>query len=212
MKKLTILFTLVILLSCARNGDIKTVLTAYSGTVRINNNTLMAPGVFLQPGDVIETGDKSFCDIMINERNILRIKENSMVILHITASGSFIRLEKGWLAGITKAKFTTEGKYRINTPTVTASVRGTSFCTKVENERSTYFCVCNGTINLAGAGNAAGDDVTSPHHTAKRFILERGGKLKTDSNPGLLYHNDSGIEEMAALINEKIDWTRPDSR
>ncbi len=211
MKKLTIMFALLIFFSCAKNGDIKTVITAYVGSVKINNNSLLAPGVLLKPGDVIETGEKSFCDIMINERNILRVKENSMVILHITSSDSFIRLEKGWLAGITKAKFTTEGKYRINTPTVTASIRGTSFCTKVESEKSTYFCVCNGTIHLAGEGTP-GDDVTSSHHSAKRFILDKDGKIKTDSNAGLLYHNDTGIEEMAALINEKIDWTRPDSK
>ena len=32
-----------------------------------------------------------------------------------------------------------------------------------------------------------------------------------NKNPGLLYHDDSGVEKLAALINEKIDWTRPDS-
>ncbi|HPJ44180.1 MAG TPA: FecR family protein [Spirochaetota bacterium] len=210
MKKITGIFIFVFLISCGKSGEIKTVITAFSGPVKVNSISLTAAGTAIKPGDIIETGDKSFCDIMINEKNILRIKENSRLVLHVTATDSFLKLEKGWLGGITRAKFTEEGKYKINTPTVAAAIRGTSFCVKVEDEKNTYFCVCNGTINLAEAGKESGEDVTASHHAAKRFTRDADGSIKTDSNPGLLYHTDEGVEEMAAMINEKIDWTRPD--
>jgi len=210
MKKLTAIFIFVFLISCGKSGEIKTVITAFSGMVKVNSNSVTSAGTVIKPGDIIETGGKSFCDIMINEKNILRIKENSRLVLHVTATESFLKLEKGWLGGITRGKFTEEGKYRINTPTVAAAVRGTSFCVKVEDEKNTYFCVCNGTINLAGAGKESGEDVTASHHAAMRFTQEADGNIKTDSKPGLLYHTDEGLEEMAAMINEKIDWTRPD--
>lgn len=210
MRKITIMFAFVFFISCGKSGEIKTVLTAFSGQVKLNSNSLTALGTAIKPGDIIETGDKSFCDIMINEKNILRIKENSRLVLHVTETDSFIKLERGWLAGITRAKFTTEGKYRINTPTIAAAVRGTSFCLKVEDEKNTYFCVCNGTINLAESGKDSGEDVTASHHAARRFTREADGSIKTDSNPGLLYHSDKGLEDMAAVINEKIDWSRPD--
>lgn len=210
MNKLTLLFTIIIFLSCGKSGDIKTVLTAYAGSVKINSSAVSGTGVSIKPGDVIETGDKSFCDIMINEKNILRIKENSRVILHVTSKDSFIRIDRGWLAGVTKAKFTTEGRYRINTPTVAAAVRGTSFCAKVEDEKNTYFCVCNGTINLTEGGKTSGEDVSAAHHSAKRYSLSSDGSIRTDSNPGMLYHNDAGLEELAGLVKEKIDWSKPE--
>lgn len=210
MKRITILFAFIFFISCGKSGEIKTVITAFSGFVKVNSNSITSPGTAIKPGDILETGDKSFCDIMINEKNILRIKENSRLVLHVTATDSFLKLEKGWLGGITRAKFTQEGKYRINTPTVAAAVRGTSFCVKVEDDKNTYFCVCNGTINLAEAGKESGKDVTASHHAAKRFTQDADGSIITDSNPGLLYHTDEGLEEMAAVINEKIDWTRPD--
>jgi len=210
MKKTTIIFAFIFLFSCGKSGEIKTVITAFSGSVKVNSDSVTSAGTSIKPGDIIETGDKSFCDIMINEKNILRIKENSRLVLNVTATDSFLKLEKGWLGGITRGKFTEEGKYKINTPTVAAAVRGTSFCVKVEDEKNTYFCVCNGTINLAEAGKESGEDVTASHHAAKRFTRDADGSIKTDSNPGLLYHTDEGLEEMAAMINEKIDWTRPD--
>jgi hypothetical protein len=210
MKKITIIAVFIFLISCGKNAEIKTVLTAFTGPVKINSTSVSDTGITIKPGDIIETGEKSFCDIMINEKNLLRVSENSRVVFHVTAKDCFINIEKGWLAGITRAKFTDEGRYKINTPTVAAAVRGTSFCVKVEDEKNTYFCVCNGTINLAEAGEESGEDVTASHHAAKRFTQEPDGSIKTDSNPGLLYHTDKGVEEMAAVINEKIDWSRPD--
>lgn len=210
MRKITFLIAVVFFISCGKSGEIKTVLTAFSGQVKVNSNPVSNTGIIIKPGDIIETGDRSFCDIMINEKNILRIKDNSRLVLHITATDSFLKLERGWLGGVTRAKFTTEGKYKINTPTVAAAVRGTSFCVKVEDDRNTYFCVCNGTINLAGKDNESGENITAAHHSARRYTMESSGTIKTDTNPGMLYHTDEGLVDLAGVINEKIDWSRPD--
>jgi hypothetical protein len=82
---------------------------------------------------------------------------------------------------------------------------------KVENPDSTYFCVCNGSIELKEADGKTGDTVVSAHHTARRYIKGKDGKISIEKNPGLLYHDDSGIEKMAKKINVAIDWSQPDS-
>lgn len=98
----------------------------------------------------------------------------------------------------------------IKSPTVVASVRGTSFCVKVESPDKTYFCVCNGSIDLNVDGAASVEKVTAAHHAAKRFTKNKEGKIDIDANPGMLYHNDEGLEALSASIGEKIDWTKPD--
>jgi hypothetical protein len=110
------------------------------------------------------------------------------------------------MAGVTRKVFTREGRYIVKTPTVTAAIRGTSFCLKVEDLQSAYFCVCNGTINLKGSHEDHGDNVSAKHHAARRYrVLD--GETQIDE-AGMLYHGDKDLEELAKIINEKIDWSK----
>jgi ferric-dicitrate binding protein FerR (iron transport regulator) len=211
MKKTWIIVTVCILASCgAKRKGIESTIASYVGKVLVNGAMVASPGVAIKYGDLIETGDNSYCDIIMNEKNILRMNENSRMTFKISEKESYIELTRGWLAGVTTKIFSNEGTYLIKTPTTVASVRGTSFCTKVENPDSTYFCVCNGNIELIKPGRSVGDLIEAPHHIARRYKKEKDGTISIDKNPGLLYHNDTSIETLAKKINVTIDWTRAD--
>ena len=208
-----IIFLLLINLSaCGKKQDtgkkeIRGKITLALGKVTVNNKSVNS-GAIIKFGDVIETGIDGVCELSIGDKSLLRISTNSRLVFNVSGEKNILELQKGWLAGITRKAFTKNGIYLIKTPTVAAAIRGTSYCIKIENPKSSYFCVCNGVINLQGAGAARGVDVTSSHHSAKRFKLDKTGKLEIDHKPGLLYHGDKTIEELAGKINEKVDSTK----
>lgn len=211
MKRIVLLLSLLFVLSCGSN-PITVSVDGFIGDIKVNGKGITGVGQVLSPGDLIESGKNSACDVLINKKNIIRIGADSKAVLHLTSKDSFIDIEKGWMAGVTGAKFTSEGKYQVKTPTVVAGIRGTSFCLKVENEKSSYFCVCNGTIELKGGDSNEGESVTSAHHTARRFIKGDDGAVSVDENPGMLYHGDEIIEELAGKIDVKVDWETPHSK
>lgn len=212
MKKIILLLIPVLVISCSGEKNLKIKIISYTGIIKVNTQSVKAINTELKSGDTIETMADSLCDILINDKNILRLKPDTKIILNISGKENRIYLEQGWLAGVTRKSFSKEGKFHVKTPTVTAAIRGTSFCMKVENEKSTYFCVCNGSIELQGENSSRIEKVEAAHHSARRFSKDNKGALIEDNNPGLLYHNDSGIEEMAKIISETIDWEKPDRK
>jgi len=210
MKKLCLLLSMCLTLSCARQAKLDMKILSYTGKVTVNTISVSGVNMVLRSGDAIETALESTCDIIINDKNILRLKPETKLTINLTDKESILYLDKGWMAGVTRKVFTKEGKYLIKTPTVAAAVRGTSFCVKVENEKSTYFCTCNGSIELTGENSSKSEIVEAAHHSARRFAIDKTGALIEDNNPGMLYHGDSGIEEIAKVIGETIDWSKPD--
>jgi ferric-dicitrate binding protein FerR (iron transport regulator) len=212
MKYLMSLFIaqlLIINVSCAKKpGEVSAKINLKIGRVLINGKENVKKGDSIKYGDIIETGSDGACEILVEEKTLLRLKKKSRLVFNLSKENNNLKLERGWLAGITRNIFTKQKKYIIRTSTVTAAVRGTSYCVKVENDKNTYFCVCNGTINLTGEGKEKGEEVTAAHHSAMRFSLDKNGELKIDHSPGMLYHGDKLIEEMAAKIGEKVDWKK----
>lgn len=211
MKKIFVIMLLFLLTSCVKQTDITMKVMAYTGDVKINSHSLAEINMLLHQGDKIETLSKSFCDIIINEKNILHLYPNTVLVLDISKKKSIITIESGWIGGVTRKIFTDDGIYIIKTPAVLATVRGTSFCIKVEDANNTYFCTCNGSIELQGKNNVKKEIVTAAHHSARRFTLENNDVMKIDNNPGMLYHNDGSVEKLAEIINEKIDWNVADT-
>lgn len=212
MKKAIISILLVIFIaSCQDSEKNKVYISAFSGTVIVNGGKVKSTGYAIEFGNIIETANDSFCDIIINDKNIIRLKENTRLVFNIYGQSNDLVVEKGWVAAVIRKKFTKEGMFTIITPSSTAAVRGTSFCMKVENEKNTYFCVCNGSVELKGKGDAGSETVSAAEHAARRFTLDKKtGFVTIDRNPGLLYHDNAGLESLAGTINEKVDWTKPD--
>ncbi len=211
MKKIALIFILSLSISCAKQVKVDMKILSYTGKVTINSITVTKINSVINQGDAIETIGESTCDIIINDKNILRLKPDTKLTINISDKENTLLLEKGWLAGVTRRAFTKEGKFLIKTPTVAAAVRGTSFCLKVENEKSTYFCTCNGSIELTGESSSRSETVEAAHHSARRFTIDKIGAIIQDDNPGMLYHTDSGIVEIAKVIGETIDWSKADT-
>jgi len=179
----------------------------YVGSVTINGTPVTAKGQKIKYGDVIKTGKKGICKIKIEDKTMLQLNKNSELVYKISKDNSVLQLNKGWFAGITRKAFTLSKKYIIETPTVTAAIRGTSYCIKIENVKSSYFCVCNGTINLSGKGSTDGEDVKASHHKAKRFKKDEKGTIIVEKAK-MLYHGDAVIENLAKEIGETVDWKK----
>jgi hypothetical protein len=206
----TALLIVIIFVSCSKKIDFAPKIGLFSGDVKVNGKIVMT-GTPIIYGDKIETGDKSFCEIKLNSKSVLRLGLNSELIFRISEKENTLELQKGWLSGITRKIFTRQGMYLVKANAMVASVRGTSFCVKTEGADKTYFCVCNGKIELAGSDESQREMVYAPHHAARRFIRKKDGSVNIDKNPGLLYHTDENVEELARSINEKIDWTIADT-
>lgn len=174
------------------------------GDVKVNSQKA-TNGTVINYKDVITTGRGSVARIRVANKTVIQLKQNSKLQYLLQDKEGELKLSQGWMSGVTRKIFTKEGKYRITTPTATAAIRGTSYCLKIENPESTYFCVCNGTINLKGLDHDHGDDVSAAHHAGKRFKLSNG--LINVEDAGMLYHKDNDLEELAKIINEKIDWS-----
>jgi hypothetical protein len=214
MKQIFIIFIIAVAISggCTKkeNMQVNAKISALSGDVTVNGVKISAIGKEIVFGDRIVTGEKSFCVIIVNGKNIFKLGEKTSMVYQISDSSNVLLIETGWFSGISRKIFTVNKEYLVKSPTAVASVRGTSFCAKVENPENTYFCVCNGSIELKDNQGKSGENVTAAHHAARRFTKGADGKISVNSNPGLLYHADAGVEELSNTIGEKIDWSKPD--
>lgn len=182
-----------------------------SGDVRVDGKVAEA-GMVVESGSTLKTGENSISEIVFDEKNILKIFENSETILDFTAKTKGIYLKTGAIASVVKRliRFADLKKYRyaVRTPTAVAGVRGTSFYVRVENSDSTYICCCNGVICLEDSTGEDLRQIEASHHNAVR--LKRIEDRVLMSPEGLLYHTDQGIERLAEKINVRIDWKKID--
>ena len=157
-------------------------------------------------GDLIETETDSLCEIVFNIRNIIRLESDSVFRIGNTMKMDF-SIEKGSIAVVADKLERIAGNSErlvIKTPTAVMGVRGTVFYIKVESEKSSYVCVCNGTVNTYKGDGKSRRKVTSRHHTASRFVKE-GKSIKRKAGT-LLYHDDEKMEKLAEKIDVEIDW------
>lgn len=213
MKKFVLLLALITVVSCAKKeektADLNSSVLLYAGSVKINGKPLASSGEKVKFGDLIETGAKSFCEIIVGDKNILKLGEETTLLFKLSEKDNMLELRKGWMTGVTKKIFSKEREYLVKSPTSVAAIRGTSFCTKVENPDSTYFCVCNGKIELKKADGTSAEVLENAHHGSRRF-KNVNGVIVIDKNAGLLYHDDKGVEALAKKINVDVDWKKAD--
>lgn len=175
-----------------------------TGTVLVNGIEARLDQVIGQ-GDIIETRTQSFCRIIVDDKNIIGMQDDCVLEYKISREDAVLDLKKGFLGIIVKNRKNI-GNFRVNTPTTTASVRGTSFVIGTETPDKVYTCICNGVIHYHPAGHAKSERYAAAHHKAAYFT-RRGGAVT--SEPGeMKYHTDSDVEKLASDINVRIDWTK----
>lgn len=148
-----IISALIFGLSCSKELPKKSVVVSFMGTVEVIRGADAARqvslGEELKEGDRIKTGSASFMVFMIGETATARIQSDSDVTLVNISDPANISLglsQGGILNKVTR--LSKGGSYKINTPTVVASVRGTVFSTYFDKGTNTV-AVKNGNVDVS---------------------------------------------------------------
>ncbi len=119
----------------ARLTDVSGEVTVYSAGSKDAEGDPAEKDMPLEPGDRVVTGEDSTAEISLEGDSVISLRANSNFTLSATRrSDSIFRLEAGSLLAWLKSSLLSEGggrKWRINTPTAVAAVRGTQFAVEV---------------------------------------------------------------------------------
>jgi len=125
-----------------------------SGDVKVitsSGKKKAAAGDMIAVSDTIVTGKKSLADLTYGTCGIIRISENSRVSISVIAGGnsaeSMIEMDRGKIF-LTLGKLQNTG-FKVKTPTVVASVRGTSFVVSADQVKGARLSVMKGTVTVA---------------------------------------------------------------
>ncbi|PJZ68338.1 iron dicitrate transport regulator FecR [Leptospira perolatii] len=107
-------------------------------------------GDLLNEGDQIVTGDKTSVDIGLTDSSVIRLKENTRLVLkglrETEASQVKLSLLSGKLMNLVE-KENKNANFVVDTPTVVAAVRGTAFEVSASDQESTVF-VSEGSVEV----------------------------------------------------------------
>lgn len=172
------------------------------GDAMLNGQPLRS-GATIQTGDSIETGPGSSL-VFVMGNSAFQVRENSRIAVERGATLSAVSLLR-MLTGAVVSVWGRGSTRQIQTPTLTAGIRGTGVYTEVfpqQNHRS-YFCNCYGTVELSSGR----DRVTSQAQYHQSFWAEaepKNGRLLTPARA--INHTDEEVEALAALMGQQTAW------
>ncbi len=103
----------------------------------------------LANGDKLETGAASFGSIMFLDRSMIKVRENTKFTVKSKRTVKReLETEINVAVGEMNVKTTTGSKFKIQTPTSVASVKGTEFNLMVEKDGTTHLTVLEGTVEF----------------------------------------------------------------
>ncbi len=172
----------------------------YISGVLLVNGIRAEPGMVLNAGDHLETGDWSEAEIEIQDYAVFRMKANSVVEIDDIFQDAAVTVRNGWFLAVVRKK----KEFSVLTPMVLAGVRGTVFFINVLDAERLYLCDCNGTVDLKNAMDGRIlKTVTSEYHTAFNLSKMQNGVAITSA--GQKYHHDSDILKMARRFPEETE-------
>lgn len=126
----------------------------------------------LQVKDILIAEKDSVVDIILKEKGILRINENTRIEIRALSSENIeIFQNNGSVITYLKKLKETEN-YSVITPTSIAAVRGTSFITKVVNEKRTDIALVEGKIEIK-------------NQKGERIILDQAAEISVEKEKEL---------------------------
>jgi hypothetical protein len=159
------------------------------------------------PADaVVTTGGFSMAELEFGRGNVIRLEENTRLELALAENAvSEIAIREGSFAAVLGSlnRLQSANSLNIRSSTAIAGVRGTSFYVRLEEPEVTYFCLCNGELDLGPVGQAPAP-LSAAHHGAYRLISS-GDSIAMRPAP-LLYHDDAYMESLAEKAGVDIDW------
>ena len=179
-----------------------------SGDVRVNGvaATLATP---INPGDVVETFEKSFV-IFVVEKDAFIPRSNSKMTLpsRQPAAPSAITtayvLDRGKALSVLASRRT-----NIATPTAQIGVRGTGVYIESEPDRS-YVCICYGVSDLSTPDDPGlSETIVSEHHTAPRYILADKSASQRIVPAPFKNHDDQELLLIETLVGRSTPYVVP---
>lgn len=106
------------------------------------------PGMLLDEKDLLQTGKEAYCDIIMPGRGIIRISEESeLVLAQLQAGKEQLRLNKGKIGLNISQKLKKDETFKVETDVAVASVRGTQFFVE-KNENGINTVLLEGIVKL----------------------------------------------------------------
>ena len=103
----------------------------------------------LANGDKLETGTASFGSIMFLDRSMIKVRENTKFTVKSKRTVKReLETDINVAVGEMNIKTTTGSKFKIQTPTSVASVKGTELNLRVEKDGTTHLTVLEGTVEF----------------------------------------------------------------
>lgn len=173
-----------------------------AGDAMVNNGPLR-PGDFVQTGDRIETGPGSNL-VFVMGNAAFQVRENSRISVERGATLHAVSVLR-MLTGAVVSVWGRGSTRQIQTPTLTAGIRGTGVYTEVFPQQSyrSYFCNCYGVVDMS-----AGPDKTVSeaqyHQSFWGEVEPKNGRYLTPAKA--INHTDEEVEALARLMGQRTAW------
>ena len=177
-----------------------------SGVVRVNGERINDRAV-IKTGDLVTTGSDGKVVFVIGadafflrERSELRIEKSPMGDFTVSA----LRMLTGAVGAVFGKRQGTQ--VAINTPTVTAGIRGTG-CYMESRGEGTYFCTCYGAIELTGMKDATQKQMNTASRHAPKIVLSepRDGQWIVDAKVDNT-HTDAEMDILEKCVGRRAPW------
>jgi len=172
------------------------------GDATVNNERLRRD-MYIQTGDRVETGPGSNL-VFVMGNSAFHVRQNSRVTVERGATLNAVSVLR-MLTGAVVSVWGRGNTRLIQTPTLTAGIRGTGVYTEIFPQQSyrSYFCNCYGTVEIASGSDRA----LSQADYHQSFWAEpepKNGKLLTPAKA--INHTDEEVEAVAALLGQRTAW------
>jgi len=167
------------------------------------NGARLDPGSTVQTGDQISTGPGSML-IFVLGNSAFHVRQNSTLSVARGSSLNTVSLLR-LLTGAVVSVWGKGSNRRIETPTITAGIRGTGVYTEVfpEQDKRTYFCNCYGVVDMQAGSNYV-KSVSDYHQSFWGEPEPKNGRLLNPANA--INHTDEELEFLAQLTGQKTAW------
>jgi hypothetical protein len=95
-----------------------------------------------------------------------------------------------------------DGNHKVQTPNMTAGIRGTGVFAKVKDSK-TYFCTCYGETELENVHNHYAKKLKATHHN---MVWVTQTKIKSVKE--MVGHNDDELRELEAFVGRIPDFDK----
>ena len=85
-----------------KKEEIKSVISNYAGSVKINGKAVTANGEEIKYGDLIELGTNPHAISQSRKKIFTHLYDNSKLVFKLSEKDNILELKMGWLAGVTK--------------------------------------------------------------------------------------------------------------